>query len=773
MNGESRLHEFRTTVRELVEFVHRSGDLAGESSFRSSNRAVEGTRGHRRIQEARGEDYRAEVTVERTYERPGFRLILSGRVDGIFEKTLPPIVEEIKTVTGAWSGHPDAVHIAQLRAYAALLAEAYGWDRVDHRLVYLNLETDEQTVIQETETRDSLSGFLDETLHEWFSWLTPRVEWLNLRDASLASLPFPFSTFRAGQRALARQVYRSIRDGQHLFIEAPTGLGKTMATLFPAVRALPRMADGQIFYVTAKTPGRLSAYDALTNLRASGARLRSLMLTAKRKICFSENPTGCDERTCPFAVGYYDRIKPAVRELLHKEDITRTAVEETARAHQVCPFELSLDASLWTDVIVGDFNHVFDPSSRLQRHFADGPARHAVLIDEAHNLVDRSREMYSATLALEDLSANGTGRAKGATRVKRALASAASSLEAVLRDLPVENSVIESKGHHDGGIALEKPPRELLAAIRQASRGLEEFLAAQPPGHDVSGWLEPWFAVSTFLKAADAFDENCCCILLPANGAMKIFCADPASRLRESLKGLRSAVFFSATLSPLSYFKDLLGGDAETDGISFDSPFRADQMKLSILGHDVTFKGRSASLARVADDLAQHVRGSSGNHLIFCPSMQYLSEIEPLLKERLPDVSLFSQTSLMDEAQRSLFLERFAIGARIAGLAVLGGIFSEGVDLPGDRLVGVAVVGVGLPRLSLERDVLQAHFDSTRGEGFDYAYRFPGMQRVLQAVGRLIRSEEDRGNVLLIDRRFRESRYRSLFPVWWLNSKSA
>jgi DNA excision repair protein ERCC-2 len=530
------------------------------------------------------------------------------------------------------------------------------------------------------------------------------------------------------------------------------------------------MADGQVFYVTAKTPGRISARHALSNLRASGARLRSVLLTAKRKICFSEKPAGCDERTCPFAVGYYDRIKPAVRELLQKEDISREAVEETARAHQVCPFELSLDASVWTDVVVGDFNHVFDPSARLQRHFADGPARHAVLIDEAHNLVDRSREMYSATLTVADLAAPAAGRAKGAARAKRALAAAADALEHAVRNLPDAGSLLESRSYHDGAVALEKPPKDLLTAIRQAARGLEEFLSVQPPGKDVSAWLEPWFALTAFLKAADGYDENCRFLLSPAEASAKIFCADPSSRLRESLKSLRSAVFFSATLSPLSYFRDLLGGDPETTTLAFDSPFQAEQMKLTVLKHDITFKGRAASLEAVADDLARHVRQSPGNHLIFCPSLQYLAEIEPLLRERLPGLDLFAQTSLMEEEQRVLFLQKFETASQVVGLAVLGGIFSEGVDLPGDRLIGVAVVGVGLPRLSLERDILQALFEATRGQGFDYAYRFPGMQRVLQAVGRLIRSEADRGTALLIDRRFRESRYRALFPNWWIRS---
>ena len=409
------LLEFRTTVRELVEFVHRTGDLAGESGFRSSNRAVEGTRGHRRIQQARGDNYQAEIPVERVYERNGIRLVLTGRVDGIFGKETPPVVEEIKTVDGRWSGMPDAVHIAQLRAYAALLAEANGWEKVEHRLTYLDLETDLETVIRDTETGESLGGFLDETLHEWFSWLIPRVEWLKKRNASLDALAFPFEGYREGQRELARAVYRAVRDGQHLFIEAPTGLGKTLATLFPAVKSLPLLGDGQVFYLTAKTPGRHAAQHALEKLRNSGACLRSVMLTAKKKICFSENPAGCDMRVCPFAVGYFDRIKPAVRELLAKEHLDKEAIEATARAHNVCPFELSLDASVWTDVVVGDFNYLFDPSARLQRHFAEGPARHAVLVDEAHNLVDRSREMHSASLTLTDLVVGkGSTRAKGA-----------------------------------------------------------------------------------------------------------------------------------------------------------------------------------------------------------------------------------------------------------------------------------------------------------------------------------------------------------------------
>ncbi len=758
--------EFRTSVRELVEFVHRTGDLAGESGFRASNRMVEGTRGHQRLQKARGEDYRAEIPLERVFERPGVRLKLSGRVDGAFEKASPPVVEEIKTVDGKWSGRPDPVHLAQLRVYAALLAQEHGWTMVEHRLTYFDLETNLETTITDVETHESLGGFLDETLHNWFSWLIPRVEWLQKRNASLETLGFPFSGYRAGQRELARAVYKVIRDKGRAFVEAPTGLGKTLATLYPAVKALPLMADGQVFYVTAKTPGRLAAEDGLERLRGAGACVRSVSLTAKRKICFSETPAGCDLRTCPYALGYYDRIKPALRKLLEKDHLNREAIEEVAKQHQVCPFELSLDASVWTDVVIGDYNYVFDPTARLQRHFADGPPRHTVLVDEAHNLVDRSRDMHSAALSVSDFQISGAPRAKGAAKARKALAGAARVMEQLLNNAAPDASVIPTRGYHDGAMVLDEAPKELVASIRSAAQGLEEFLAAQPPGADVSLWLDPYFSLTAFLRAAEAHDETCRCILAPAEGRVTVYCADPSARLREVLKGLRAAVFFSATLSPMEYFRELLGGQPEDAAWSFPSPFLAEQMRLTVLPYDVTYKGRATTLDGVARAVAEHVAGQPGNHLVFCPSMQYLSELESKLAE-LIDRPVFAQTSLMDESQREAFIARFHPGEAGVGLAVLGGIFSEGIDLPGERLVGVAVIGVGLPRLSVERDILQAYFQGTKGEGFDYAYRFPGMQRVLQAVGRLIRSEEDRGAALLVDQRFTENRYRVLFPEWW------
>ncbi|HRJ70978.1 MAG TPA: helicase C-terminal domain-containing protein [Terrimicrobiaceae bacterium] len=763
--------EFQTSVRDLVDFVHRKGGLGGDGLFRSSNRAVEGTRGHRRIQQSRIDAdgaYEAEVTVEHREERHGIQIVLTGRVDGVLASATPPVVEEIKTTDRGWSGHPDPLHLAQLRTYGAILAQQHGWPAVDLRLTYLDLATGLETLIRDVEPAESLAGFLDESLHEWYSWLGPRVEWLRRRNASIAELPFPFRAFRGGQRDLARAVYRSIRDGKNLFVEAPTGLGKTLATLYPAVRALPLLGPGQVFYVTAKTPGRIAASDALAHLRSAGAELRSIALTAKSKICFAETSSGCDLRTCPYAIGYYDRAKPAIRELLGRGHLDRTAIEDTARRHQVCPFELSLDASVWTDLVIGDFNHVFDPAARLQRHFAEGPSRHVVLVDEAHNLVDRSRDMHSASLAVSDLvPGSGAAKGKGAAKARRALEDARNALEEFLRSSPPDASVVPPRDYHDGAAASAEAPKTVIAVLRESARAIEAFLSALRPGTNLTGWLEPWFALCAFLRAAECFDETCRTIVSPGDGRLTIFCADPSKRLRESLRGLRAAVFFSATLSPMEYFQDLLGGTEDDRRAVFDSPFHPDQMKLAIAPLNVTFKGRAASLTEVAERVSSHLASHPGNHLVFCPSLAYLNQLVPELQSRFPSRLLFAQKAMMDEMEREAFLSRFVPGADGVGLAVLGGIFAEGVDLPGDRLVGVTVIGVGLPRLSIERDILQGHFSATRGAGFDYAYRFPGMQRVLQAIGRLIRSETDRGSALLIDHRFEEVRYRNLFPHWW------
>ncbi len=752
-------------MRELVAFVHRTGGLAGTGAFRASDRALEGGRAHRRVQGRRTGDYEAEVTVEWKAIRGSVDLTLSGRIDGLRANDSPPMVEEIKSVDQFWDGTADPLHLAQLKIYAAILAIQRDWAEVELHLTYLNLETDGETVLPFQLTRAELEEFFESTLGVWLDWLEVEARWISLRNTSLEKLEFPFEGFRGGQRELARRVYRAIRDRRNLFAEAPTGLGKTIATLFPAVKALPLLGDGKVFFLTAKTPGRIAAAEALGHLRRAGARLRSLTLTAKNRICFTENPAGCDPRVCPFAIGYHDRIRPALRELLEHETLDREIVESVARKHTVCPFELSLDASSWCDIVIGDFNHAFDPSARLQRHFAEGGGRHVILVDEAHNLVERSRDMHSATITPENLEVRpGAVRAKGAAKVRRALEKARASLiEAVGMPAP---DLLPARDYHDGSVFWEIP-KNLLPTCRDAARSLEGLLASLKPGTDLGGWIEPWFALNDWLRAAESFDDTCRFLIRPRERSTTVYCADPSSRLRADLKTLRSAVFFSATLSPMDYLHELLGGTAEDALAVFDSPFKPDQMRLRILAADLTYKGRTASLDRVADAVKEHLQDTPGNHLIFCPSLAYLSELATKLDDLLPAGSLLVQSGGMSESERYAFLDSFQPGSRTIALAVLGGIFAEGVDLPGERLVGVTVIGTGLPRLSLERDILQSYFEDTKGSGFDYAYRFPGMQRVLQAVGRLIRTETDTGSILLLDRRFLEPRHRMLFPPWW------
>ena len=464
------------SVRELAEFVHRRGDLGGEA-FRRSDRALEGMKGHKRIQQSRGNDYRPEVPVECSFVKGEVGLRVIGRVDGVVDG-LSPLVEEIKTVEPGWSRQADAVHWAQLRIYAGILVLERAWPQASLQLTYLELETNEVFLFREEASREVLIDFLNETVEEWFSWLIPYVEWIRQRNASTEQAPFPFTNFRAGQLELARSVYRAVQKKLNLFVEAPTGMGKTLATLYPAIKALPLISDGKVFYVTAKTPGRLAAQDALQKLRDTGVQVRSVSLTAKAKICFAPDASGCDPATCPFRKGYYDRYKPAIRELLATQRLDSDNISIVARKHQVCPFELSLDVSNWVDVIVGDYNYVFDPIVMLQRYFGEGKAKHLVLIDEAHNLVDRSREMYSASLAVDDLTVlSVTGENKTARKARLALGAAGDQLKALMKSAPT--GVPPPKPYHRGAFAAETVPDGFIETLRGLAETLEAFLVEQ------------------------------------------------------------------------------------------------------------------------------------------------------------------------------------------------------------------------------------------------------------------------------------------------------
>jgi DNA excision repair protein ERCC-2 len=746
------------SVRELVSLVLRSGDLGGGSDYSSARRALEGTRLHQRLQKDRPDGYEKEVPLSCTIPTPWGTLEIQGRIDGVHPDTAPVILEEIKSVTASWDGEPDPLHWAQARTYAAILAHQRGLPEVEIRLIYGRLHSDEVTTLSETHDAAWLAAYLADLTGRYIARIEEHLAWQGVRDQSLSALRFPFTNLRPGQMDLVHAVEDTIEGGGRLFAEAPTGIGKTLATLYPSVRALPGR-ESPVFYLTAKTSGKGLAEKAMRDLGTVGARVRSVILTAKDKICFTENPP-CDLSTCPYAKGYYDRVDGALKELFSRELMNRAAIEEVARAHMVCPHELSLDAASWSDVVVGDYNHAFDPRASLKRFFGDGETDAVLLIDEAHNLPDRARDMFSASLERSTITNGSRVLAGTVPDGARALKKAGALLKTILEnkeaDGPIER-VVEF-------------PEELLKPLRVFVEETEIWLASTRDDPDRELVRDLYFEISGFLDTASRYGEEDKTIVHTAAGRLTLQNVNPARHLRERLNQVDAAVFFSATLRPVGFFKAMLGGDTLDPELRLASPFPPEHLEVRVDDTlAVDYKSRTRTLPDVAQEIAAFIAAHPGNHLVFAPSYAYLDALQQALTPQLVDCDVILQASGMTEEERTAFLHRFdAIDERpLIGLAVLGGAFAEGIDLTGERLIGVTVVGIGLPQLCLERDLIKDHFAARGKDGFDYAYTYPGINRIIQAAGRLIRTETDRGHVLLIDARYRRSEIRALLPVWW------
>lgn len=794
---------FTVAVRDLAEFVLRTGDLGGGGDFNSPQRAQAGIRGHQAVQRTRPPNYQSEVPVCFEVAGTGLSLQIRGRIDGLWNNGTDWMLEEIKTVTNSWLGQPDTLHWGQAKIYAAIYARQHGLPHIQVQLAYLNLDTREQTLFQESCPRSDLDTFLDKATSEYVAWLHQEAGWMQERDQSIQNLKFPFHQYRPGQRELAVQIYRNILRRGRLFVEAPTGLGKTMAVLFPAIKALGENRGEKIFYLTAKTVGRGVAEKALASLRANGLRLRSVTLTAREKICFTPGQP-CDTRTCPCALGYYDRLKAARQAGLAYESLTRSAIEEIARRHQVCPFEFALDLALWVEVIIGDYNHVFDPRAYLKRFFADEPGPYLLLVDEAHNLVDRAREMFSAEISRVRLSTLKKATAKAAPAASKALGKITRRLSRLVREhLPATSTApwestsspelaLNLDSLHDSSGSQEEPagwairqsadgnpvligkalPENLPAALESFLKAAETWLTLNLAAPFRQDLIEVFFEIGAFLRLVEGLDDHYVVMLdrLSSGVRLRLFCLDPSLRMQEALQRGQSTAFFSATLSPLDYFQSILGGGSFDKTVQLPSPFASENLAVLVQDRIATrYRSRSASYELVAEAIGTVVQGRSGNYLAYFPSHQYLGQVFGCFKALFPQMDTICQIAEMADPDREAFLARFQQNPSqsLVAFAVLGGIFGEGIDLVGDRLAGVVVVGVGLPQVCLERDLIRDFYQQSRQAGFDYAYQFPGMNRVLQAVGRVIRSETDRGVVLLIDDRFSQASYRRLFPGWW------
>ena len=774
------------SVRELIEFVLREGDLGGERQFVGSDRALAGIRGHQKIQRSRPAAYQTEVPVELMVEAEDFTLHVRGRIDGLLVTAKEVLLEEIKTMQG-WDKQADPLHWAQAKFYGYIYVCDHSLAVIVIQLTYLELTTDKVTEFRETFTRDELATFFTETTAIYSDWVRQQYRWVRERNESTRSLAFPFPNYRPGQRELAVSAYRVLSEGGRLFLGAPTGIGKTVSVLFPAIKALGEGKLERLFYLTARTIGRSVAEKSLADLRQAGLKLRAVTLTAKQRVCVRDGQP-CDQLTCPFAIGYFDRVKPAIRDALQREEITRSTLEAVAQKHQVCPFELSLDVSVWADAIICDYNYVFDPQVYLRRHFAEDGGRYGFLVDEAHNLVDRAREMFSADLEAQEIDEVRRAVQLTVPRLAKALAKLSAALRTLANHEADSEEAMEPSNpmselnlfpsqapaavvDKEGVCGRREFPDRLIEPLESALAEAEIWLARNVPSPFGEDLLALFFRMHAFRRTAEIYDDHFVTIIeSKPEIQLRLFCLNPSKLLRQALERGKATIFFSATLTPMDYYRTLLGGEPEDPVLQLPSPFSPENLAVLIQDRIQThFKGRAESLGDVVAAIGTLVECRRGNYLIYFPSYQYLNSVLQEFQPKYPAISVLVQKPGMTESEREAFLAAFSVehGKTLAGFAVLGGIFGEGIDLVGERLIGAVIVGVGLPQLCVERDLIRDYFQVKNSAGFEYAYTFPGMNRVLQAIGRVIRSEYDRGVVLLIDARFNEVRYRKLFPTWW------
>jgi DNA excision repair protein ERCC-2 len=780
------MYTVRISVRDLVAFALQTGDI--DTGFVAGGRQMEGIWHHQAIQRdckagsTTANRYTSEVVVTQAVTKGGIKLEVGGRIDGIFENSRSITIQEIKTTSEPLESltagsHP--LHWAQAECYASMYARKHKKKSVAVRLVYSHLDSRDTKTFEKEYTHTELDQFFKRVTGIYIAWAKVLQKWSAVRDASIEPLAFPFETYRAGQEDLIEAAEQTIKNGDLLFAQAPTGIGKTMATLYPAVKAVGKGTISKIFYATAKTVTRVVAANSLDTLRRGGLRLKTVTITAKDKICFNPDAE-CTPEECKYAKGYYDRLKPAMEELFEGDVFDRPAIEACAKKHSLCPFEFSLDMSLWSDCIICDYNYLFDPRVYLRRFFAEEERtdnkEYLFLVDEAHNLVDRAREMFSAQLSSGVMREVQKAAVipKGPREASRILKLKA-ALDGLIIFMDRARVNCERGGDEEfptpGFMVKRDAPEEVLPEVKALIGAAEKVLELGTFGAEEK-LLELYFEAHNFLRTADYFDKRYRCYYEQAGEqvTVKLFCVDPSEMLRIALERAASAVFFSATLTPLPYFQRLLGGGDEGGRMKLGSPFPSENLLVMLDDRiSTTFRTREHSYDRIAHAIAAVAGGKVGNYIAYFPSYKYMNEVHCRFISANPGIKVVCQRQGMPEQQRSRFLEEFSkFGeSTLVGFAVMGGIFGEGIDLVGERLSGVVIVGVGLPQLSLERNIIRQYFQDTLEAGYEYAYVFPGMNKVLQAAGRVIRTGTDRGVILLMDERFAHPPYSELIPEYW------
>ena len=753
----------RISVRSLVEFILREGDIDNRvSGSMEKDAMLLGGKIHRKIQSRMGTNYTAEVPLKIQMPCDGFVLQIEGRADGVLKDDGKVLIDEIKGILRSLEHleAPVPVHLAQAKCYAYIYAVQNSLKCIDVQMTYCQMETEEiRRFCQEFEFQELQTWFQD-LVTQYEKWAKFEIEWRNVRNDSIRQIEFPFP-YREGQRDLVVSVYRTILRKKKLFIQAPTGVGKTMATVFPAVRAVGEGLGEKIFYLTAKTITRTVAEQAFSLLKEKGL-YKTITLTAKEKICFCEEAE-CNPDACPYAKGHFDRVNDAVFDLItHSGDWSREVLEEQAKKHMVCPFEMSLDVSNWADAVICDYNYAFDPQAHLKRFFSEsGKGEYLFLIDEAHNLVERGREMYSASLYKEDL-----------LEVRKLVKAEDPKLAKGLSECNQQFLELKRECEH---YQILKSVSHIALKLMNVLSKLEDYLEECKDAEKKKRVLDFYFAVRSFLNIHDIMDENYVIfseMMEDGRFQIKLFCVNPAVNLQNYLEQGNSTIFFSATLLPVHYYKKLLSVEKDDYAVYAHSSFPQEN-KFLFIGTDVstryTRRGES-TYQRFARYIAVMAEQKKGNYMAFFPSYRFLEEVHTCFLECVDhEVDSICQVSYMDEEQREEFLEEFEQEREksLVAFCVMGGIFSEGIDLTDDKLIGAVIAGTGLPQVCTEREILKQYFNAADMDGFDYAYLYPGMNKVLQSAGRVIRTESDRGVILLLDDRFRAMRYREVFPREW------
>lgn len=754
----------RISVRSLVEFILREGDIDNRvSGSMEKDAMLLGGKIHRKIQSRMGTNYTAEVPLKIQMPCDGFVLQIEGRADGVLKDDGKVLIDEIKGILRSLEHleAPVPVHLAQAKCYAYIYAVQNSLKCIDVQMTYCQMETEEiRRFCQEFEFQELQTWFQD-LVTQYEKWAKFEIEWRNVRNDSIRQIEFPFP-YREGQRDLVASVYRTILRKKKLFIQAPTGVGKTMATVFPAVRAVGEGLGEKIFYLTAKTIMRTVAEQAFSLLKEKGLLYKTITLTAKEKICFCEEAE-CNPDACPYAKGHFDRVNDAVFDLItHSGDWSREVLEEQAKKHMVCPFEMSLDVSDWADAVICDYNYAFDPQAHLKRFFSEsGKGEYLFLIDEAHNLVERGREMYSASLYKEDL-----------LEVRKMVKAEDPKLAKGLSECNQQFLELKRECEH---YQILKSVSHIALKLMNVLSKLEDYLEECKDAEKKKRVLDFYFAVRSFLNIHDIMDENYVIfseMMEDGRFQIKLFCVNPAVNLQNYLEQGNSTIFFSATLLPVHYYKKLLSVEKDDYAVYAHSSFPQEN-KFLFIGTDVstryTRRGES-TYQRFARYIAVMAEQKKGNYMAFFPSYRFLEEVHTCFLECVDhEVDSICQVSYMDEEQREEFLEEFEREREksLVAFCVMGGIFSEGIDLTEDKLIGAVIAGTGLPQVCTEREILKQYFNAADMDGFDYAYLYPGMNKVLQSAGRVIRTESDRGVILLLDDRFRAMRYREVFPREW------